>query len=48
MIELATHEPRIRKTCNEGEDMMLREHYSTPDIKKRIVQLQKIQLSSVN
>jgi spectrin alpha len=39
MIELATHEPRIRKTCNESEDMIQREHYSTPDFKKRIVQL---------
>ena len=40
MIELATHEPRIRKTCNEGEDMIQREHYAANDIKKRIVQLQ--------
>ena len=40
MIELATHEPRIRRTCNEGEDMIERDHYAANDIKKRIVQLQ--------
>ena len=40
MIELATHEPRIRKTCNEGEDMIQREHYAANEIKKRTVQLQ--------
>ncbi len=40
MTELAGHEPRIRKTCNEAEDMIQRGHFASADIKKRVVALQ--------
>lgn len=40
MAELAGHEPRIRRTCNEAEDMIQRGHFASPDIKKRVVSLQ--------
>ena len=40
MTELAGHEPRIRKTCNEAEDMIQRSHFAAADIKKRVVALQ--------
>ncbi len=38
--EIQGHEPRIRKTCNEAEDMINNEHYALNDIKKRCTQLQ--------
>ncbi len=38
--EIQGHEPRIRKTCNEAEDMINNEHYALSDIKKRCTQLQ--------
>lgn len=40
MTELAGHEPRIRRTCNEAEDMIQRQHFASADIKKKIVSLQ--------
>ena len=40
MTELSGHEPRIRKTCNEAEDMIQRGHYASADVKKRCVALQ--------
>ena len=40
MAELAGHEPRIRKTCNEAEDMIQRGHFASADVKKRVVALQ--------
>ena len=40
MAELAGHEPRIRKTCNEAEDMIQRAHFASADVKKRVVALQ--------
>jgi len=40
MAELAGHEPRIRKTCNEAEDMIQRSHFASADVKKRVVALQ--------
>ena len=40
MAELAGHEPRIRRTCNEAEDMIQRGHFASADVKKRVVALQ--------
>lgn len=40
MAELAGHEPRIRRTCNEAEDMIQRAHFASADVKKRVVALQ--------
>lgn len=40
MTELAGHEPRIRRTCNEAEDMIQRQHFAAAEIKKKIVLLQ--------
>ena len=40
MAELAGHEPRIRKTCNEAEDMIQRAHFASGDVKRRVVALQ--------
>lgn len=40
MTELAGHEPRIRRTCNEAEDMIQRQHFAAAEIKKKIVSLQ--------
>lgn len=40
MAELAGHEPRIRRTCNEAEDMIQRAHFAAADVKKRVVALQ--------
>jgi len=40
MAELAGHEPRIRKTCNEAEDMIQRGHFASADVKKKVVNLQ--------
>lgn len=40
MTELAGHEPRVRKTCNEAEDMIQNGHFASAEIKKRVVALQ--------
>jgi spectrin alpha len=40
MAELAGHEPRVRRTCNEAEDMIQRAHFAAADVKKRVVALQ--------
>lgn len=40
MTELAGHEPRIRRTCNEAEDMIQCQHFAAAEIKKKIVSLQ--------
>ncbi|CAF1062161.1 unnamed protein product, partial [Didymodactylos carnosus] len=38
--EIQNHEGRIRKVCNEGEDMINQGHFAAPEIKKHIVNLQ--------
>ncbi len=40
MAELAGHEPRIRKTCNEAEDMIQRDHFAHAEVKRKVVILQ--------